>query len=225
LAVRKQVPSFRYHAEGRRCAAARPPLFTIMTDDKRTPRKVGPTLIISGLHNATMGDFWAWAYSDLVSNTVRPLFAEYLVGESLNLTREPRVEWDSVDFRYRDRCIEVKSAGYVQAWAQRKPSVISFDISARKKPWDAATNTFLSAGRCAHLFVFCVHTDQSRDRCCVHDTDRWDFYVLTTRQIADSFGDQRSVRLNRILARFCAVKYSDLRRKIDTVIDEIEKIS
>lgn len=171
-----------------------------------------------------MGDFWAWAYSDLVSNTVRPLFAEYLVGVSLGLTQQPRVEWDSVDFRYRGRCIEVKSGGYLQAWVQPKLSVISFYIGARKKPWDAATNRTLPSGRCADLFVFCVHTDRARDCCCVHDTDKWDFYVLTVKQVADSFGNQKHVRLNRILGRFSGVKYSELRSTVDAVIDEMEKV-
>lgn len=55
---------------------------------------------IPGLNGVTVGDFWSWAYSDLQSNTIRPLFAEYLVGRCLGALTQPRVEWDYVDFIY-----------------------------------------------------------------------------------------------------------------------------
>lgn len=107
--------------------------------------KLDPAVKILGFQNLTIGDFWAWAYSDLLSNTIRPMFAEYLVGECLRLTDQPRVEWNCIDSRYRDRDIEVKSAGYVQSWPQRSPSVISFDIAATHKPWDGA-DVIISSG-------------------------------------------------------------------------------
>ena len=49
----------------------------------------------------TVGDFWAWAYSDLLNNTNRAVFAEFLVDRALRVTDVPRVPWDSVDLRYR----------------------------------------------------------------------------------------------------------------------------
>jgi len=58
----------------------------------------------------TIGDFWAWAYSDVVSNANRSVFAEFMVGAALGLAGKPRVEWDCVDFRYQGRSIEVKSS-------------------------------------------------------------------------------------------------------------------
>lgn len=49
----------------------------------------------------TVGDFWA--YSDILNNTDRAVFAEFVVGMALGVTDAPRVEWDAVDLRYR-RC-------------------------------------------------------------------------------------------------------------------------
>src|SRR3954471_23387710 len=103
----------------------------------RMASKIDGRLAIDGLQNITVGDFWSWAYSDLVSNTVRPIFAEYLVGKCLEATDRPPVEWNCVDFRYRDRGIEVKSAGYLQSWMQKAPSIISFDIAPRQAQWEA----------------------------------------------------------------------------------------
>src|SRR5512139_3063836 len=103
-------------------------------------QKIQPSVQIAGLKERAIGDFWSWAYSDLLCNTVRPLFAEYIVGECLGITQEPRKEWDSVDLKYRGRGVEVKSSGYVQTWQQRQLSKISFEIALRKNPWDADSN-------------------------------------------------------------------------------------
>ena len=173
--------------------------------------KLAPSELLYGLHGRCVADFWAWAYSDLLSNTVRPIFAEYLVAECLGLGDQPRVEWDYVDFRYRHRNIEVKSAGYVQSSTQRALSTITFDVASKLRPWNAATNSVLPAGRHADLYVFCLHTDCVRDACLVHDTGRWEFYVLTGKAVGEAFGDQKSVRLNRIRAVTPATSFSDLR--------------
>jgi hypothetical protein len=47
--------------------------------------------------SATVGDFWRWAYSDILSNRNRSIFAEFIVGNALGVVDKPRVEWDSVD--------------------------------------------------------------------------------------------------------------------------------
>jgi hypothetical protein len=184
--------------------------------------KLAHSELIEGLQGRRVADFWAWAYSDLLSNTVRPIFAQYLVAECLGLVGQPRVEWNYVDFRYRHRNIEVKSAGYVQTWQQRAPSTITFDIASKCQPWNAATNSFLPAGRSADLYVFCLHTDCVREACVVHDTGRWEFYVLTCKAVGETFGDQKSVRLTRIRAATTATSFSNLRATIDAVIDNME---
>jgi hypothetical protein len=45
----------------------------------------------------TVGDFWEWAFGDLVTNTVRSVFAKYLVALALGVSDRPRVEWDQYD--------------------------------------------------------------------------------------------------------------------------------
>lgn len=63
---------------------------------------------------ATVGDFWSWAYSDILNNANRAVFAEFVVGTALGVTASPRVQWDAVDLRYDGKKIEVKSAAYIQ---------------------------------------------------------------------------------------------------------------
>lgn len=43
------------------------------------PNRIGlrsPSEPIPGLHGKTVGDFWQWAYSDILSNRNRSIFAE-----------------------------------------------------------------------------------------------------------------------------------------------------
>jgi hypothetical protein len=63
-----------------------------------------------------VGDFWSWAYSDILSNTDRAVFAEFVVGTALGVTDVPSVGWDAVDLRYVDKTIEVKISAYIQSW-------------------------------------------------------------------------------------------------------------
>ncbi len=44
---------------------------------------------ISGT-DATLRDVWAWAMSDLRTNTVRPMVAEFLVAKALGANGRPR---------------------------------------------------------------------------------------------------------------------------------------
>lgn len=185
------------------------------------PQLLDPTTKIGGLEERTVTDFWAWAYSDLMSNTVRPMFAEYLVGECLGLTGTPRLEWDCVDFRYRGCDIEVKSSAYVQTWEQKAPSIIKFDISGKEAPWDATKNVNRPSGRSADVYVFAVHLDRSRDDCFIHDTSRWEFYVLSAQAINHAFRNQQSVRLSRVSDICTPVAYPDLRRRIDQTVEEL----
>src|SRR3954466_1779303 len=77
--------------------------------------------------DATLRDFWAWNLSDLRTNTVRSLLAEYLVARALGATSRPRVEWDPFDVLTPDGIkVEVKSGAYLQAWEQSKLSSITF---------------------------------------------------------------------------------------------------
>ena len=70
----------------------------------------------------TIKDFWAWAYSDLLSNISRGVLAEYIVKSALSLKANDenptaRIVWYPYDLEGpRGIRIEVKSAACVQSW-------------------------------------------------------------------------------------------------------------
>jgi len=148
---------------------------------------------IPGLPGCTVGDFWKWAYSDILSNRNRSIFAEYLVGVALGVVDKPRVEWDSADLCHQGRKIEVKSSAECQSWHQEKPSTIKFGIR-KAVVWKPETGKYEGEPtRCADLYVFCHYPEQVKAKVNVLDVSAWDFYVVPTHVLNREFGDLPSL--------------------------------
>jgi hypothetical protein len=91
-------------------------------------RPVGPTV----------ADFWGWSRSDLLDNTERGVLAEFIVATAQEIpadgVREGWATWDlTTPGGVR---VEVKSAAYLQSWAQKELSRISFN-TPKTLAWDA----------------------------------------------------------------------------------------
>lgn len=176
---------------------------------------LGPETPIVGAPWLTIGAFWAWAYSDVLSNRNRAILAEFLVGAALGTLTHPRVEWDSVDHRYRDHGIEVKASGFLQAWVQQAHSTVRFDVAA-KRPDNALTREPVAPSRVADYFVFCLFAPMEVARADVLDLGNWDFYVVPTSDLPA----QRSIGLSQLRSLTTPVLYSELRARLDALIDQ-----
>ncbi|HMS42169.1 MAG TPA: hypothetical protein PKE69_18190 [Pyrinomonadaceae bacterium] len=173
---------------------------------------------IGEIDNGTVLDFWSWAYSDILSNRNRSIFAEFLVATALGETDNPRIEWDAVDLRYQGKKIEVKSAAYVQSWQQNKLSTIRFDIG-KKLGWFAETNSFGTlAERNADCYVFCLFTEQNREEANILDVEKWIFFVAQTRQLEERFNNQKSVSLNYLKEICLETNFRELKQVIEKVL-------
>jgi hypothetical protein len=53
--------------------------------------------------DATVADFWRWAFSDLRDNTTRGILAEFLVARAVGDKRGLRIGWDNFDARAPER--------------------------------------------------------------------------------------------------------------------------
>lgn len=147
---------------------------------------------------STIGSFWQWAFSDVLTNTTRGVFAEYLVGLALGVVDQTRVEWDAADLRFNDLLIEVKSVAYLQSWEQDKLSDIRFDI-APKISWHAESNSYdKEQCRSANYYVFCLFKEKDEKKANVLDVEQWEFYVAATKLLDKKFGGQKSIGLNGI---------------------------
>lgn len=145
----------------------------------------------------TLLEFWQWSTSDLVSNATRGVLAEYIVALALGGPTEPvRREWDAYDLRLADGTkVEVKSAAYVQAWKQARPSTIIFQVGKRRW-WDAETGMSSDEPtRHADVYVFALFKNQDRDSLDPLNIAQWEFYVLPTRALNERTRSQHSITL------------------------------
>ena len=182
---------------------------------------------ITGLPGVTLQEFWRWAYSDVLVNTIRAVFGEFLVASAVGAENKPRVDWDSVDLRLGAATIEVKTASEIQAWPHPegvKPSPPRFDIGRHEK-WDAETGEYSTArGRWSDCYVFCVYQGPDYEpssnlerRLAVLDTSNWRFYVVPTSEV-DQLGDQKSIGLKGVAERWPELRFEELRREIRAAI-------
>ncbi|OMP68691.1 hypothetical protein [Domibacillus epiphyticus] len=145
-------------------------------------------------------EFWQWNQSDLLSNALRGMLAEFIVAKAVTATNKMRIEWDAFDLVTPSGIkIEVKSAAYVQSWQQAKNSAISFGI-APAKGWEAGTNTYATEiKRSADVYVFCLLNEKDRSTVNPLNLDQWEFFVLSTEQINQEKGNQKTISLNSLL--------------------------
>jgi len=172
--------------------------------------------------DSTVGDFWAWAYSDILINRNRGIFAEFIVAQVLNLTEQCRTEWDSYDLFYKNCRIEIKSSAYLQAWEQAKESKISFSI-APKKQFNNTSKTYSDAKqRNSDVYVFCIYTETvSKDVLKVLDMNNWNFYVVETSILNKKFGEQESIGINPLQTVTTVCTIHELKSNIDVIVEKI----
>lgn len=74
--------------------------------------------------NKPLIEFWRWNSSNLLNNTLRGVFAEFIVATALDIDlTDVHSDWASYDLKDNDgRRIEVKSSAYLQSWfAENQP--------------------------------------------------------------------------------------------------------
>lgn len=149
------------------------------------PRPLDADERFTGL-NATVGDFWRWAFSDLRDNYLRGVLAEFLVAAALGRTETLRKGWDNYDILTSSGIrVEVKASGYLQSWPQAKPSSLNFGRVIGRS-WDENTNQFGAEPEVrADVFVFAVHTCTDHAVYDVLDVGQWEFYVVSGERVRE----------------------------------------
>ncbi len=180
-----------------------------------------PILTPDSKGRQTVGDFWSWAYSNILTNITRGLFAEFLVGAELEAVEGTRTEWDSYDLCYRGAHIEVKSSAYLQSWPQLEPSKIGWSISPSTYRYDEMDQDQDDHDPPADCYVFCVYTEKKdRNPAIVLDSEKWLFYVVPTTVIRKELWHQKTVAESSIKSLVGEpVRYSHLRERVDEAID------
>lgn len=145
--------------------------------------------------------FWQWSASDLVSNTLRGLLAEYLVAQAVAAAQGIREEWAPYDLRTPDGItVEVKSAAYIQTWHQERLSPIVFSC-AKTRAWDPQTGSYEDEPRRqAEVYIFALLAHQEQATLDPLDLDQWEFYVVPTAVLDARERSQHSITLASLKA-------------------------
>lgn len=147
----------------------------------------------------SLQDFWSWGFSDLLDNTLRGSYAEFIVAAALgiNLTAE-RVNWEPWDLTMDGIRVEVKSCSYLQTWEQKRASAVKFSIRP-SMPWTAGSGYAGELRRPSDVYVFCLYAEKDATQADPLRLDGWEFYVLPTWRLDESCGAQKSIALSSLL--------------------------
>ena len=162
----------------------------------------------------SVSDFWRWIGSDLVGNTTRGLFAEYLVGLAVGAlvgddSDDVRDEWGSHDLTTPDgTTIEVKSSAYLQTWRQEKEAAPEFSIAETQGVDSDSGQYSEEKKRRSDVYVFCLLNHRTKATLDPLNLEQWTFYVVSTATINNVIPRQQTIRL-RPLKKKLGAKEAD----------------
>lgn len=159
-----------------------------------------PIINEEGTAVSSVGDFWSWAYSNVIDNAERGALAEYIVAKALGVADDVRINWDKYDLLTKEGIsVEVKSSGYIQSWEQKGLSSPGFGIQPTHG-WDSITNTYSEeANRQARVYVFCLHSCKEQAIVNPLDIAQWEFYILPTEVLNEELKEQKRVSLSTLI--------------------------
>jgi hypothetical protein len=135
---------------------------------------------------ATVHEFWRFGFSDLRTNIVRGVLAEFLVARAIDAEHSVRVAWDNYDVLAPGGIrVEVKSSAYLQSWAQRQLSRIRF-TGLSGLSWDDQEGWGAEREVRADVFVFAIQTCTDPGTYNALDIDQWSFYVAPAEAVCDN---------------------------------------
>ena len=152
----------------------------------------------------TIESFWSWAYSELESNIVRSVLAEYIVASALGITDKPgedyREMWRPYDLLYGQTRIEIKSASTIQAWNTKHKGRFTFSIApARVVDEYGNYRDDAPSQRNSDIYVFCIFAPEDEDTPPLV-LDAWKFYVIKTSILDDKLPTQKTISFEPLKA-------------------------
>ncbi len=183
-----------------------------------TPRRLDGCEQFSGI-DASVIDFWRWAYSDLRDNTVRGVLAEFLVAVALGRTETRRKGWDNFDLLTGSGLrVEVKASGQLQSWPQAAVSRLDFGRVAART-WDEKTNQFGAEPEVrADVFVFAVQSCMDPAAYDPLSLDQWQFFVVRAERVREC--GHRSVSIRWVRQHAEPVTFAGLAEAVENASDD-----
>lgn len=178
-------------------------------------------LIATGLDipEATVLEFWQWAFSDLKANNLRGIFAEWLVSRLLQIDPPVRDAWAAWDLMTLEGVkIEVKAAAYLQTWEQKKHSAIVFS-GLKGQSWHPLEGYSGTSTYNADLYIFCLQTEKDAANWNPLDLSQWRFYVLPQKDLAAR--NLKTISLSSLSKMVSQLTARELTREVPRMIRQL----
>lgn len=110
--------------------------------------------------------------------------------------------------------IQVKQAAALQLWGETKDMSVNFgwkDQAPRYFERDNPDEAIEKQGYFCELIVVGIHLEKNRDVADQVDPNQWQFCVIPTKELPQKQG---SMKLEKVLERWPAVKYGELRQRV-----------
>jgi hypothetical protein len=163
--------------------------------------------------NASLLDFWRWAFSDLCDDDLKGIFAEWMVRVLLGLPSlgGRRISWANSDVLLASGTrIEVKASALWQSWklwnedgTPKATTPLTLDprrirfvgLQARTALEPASGDSF--AAFKSDIYVFCMNTQADPRSWDAWSLSDWEFYVMTKTELV-TLGVVGSVSLDAL---------------------------
>lgn len=176
----------------------------------------------------TIGDFWRWNASDLLNNTLRGQFCEFVVSSALGIDLSgtnddwrpydilfPNPEPDKPDIR-----IEVKSSAFLQSWNGKALSSPRFTIRPTRA-WNPETGYEETVKRQSDVYVFCLYSVTDPQTADPLNLNGWKFMVLPTHILDELCGNQKTISLLSLLGlNPLSTSYAGIREAVLTCAED-----
>ncbi len=156
-----------------------------------------------------LSDFWGWGFSDLMNNTLRGVYCEFIVAAAMGLDLSScRIDWTPWDLSVPQQWydgdivkdeihIEVKSCAYLQSWRQGKLSDVLFSIRPTHA-WNEKTGYEERVQRQSDIYVFGLYSVVDKSKANPLVLDGWKFFVVPTSVLNEQCGEQKTITLRSL---------------------------
>lgn len=167
-------------------------------------------------------EFWRYGFSNLNSNILRGVLAEFLVENALKDTKEITIRnpWGDCDVILDDETkIEVKCCSYIQDWDQKELSKISFaGLKAKSLYWSSAVNEYPREPEDykSDIYILSLLKHQDPTTLDILDMDQWCFYVLAKDELKRITKNGKSISLSKLKKNdINPVTFNELQEKVE----------
>lgn len=174
---------------------------------KRIPvRKLSGTETFknAGSKKFSVLEFWQYGFSNLNSNILRGVLAEFLVENALKDKKEITIRnpWGDCDVMLDNGTkIEVKCCAYIQDWDQKELSKISFSgLKAKSLYWSSAVSEYPREPEDykSDIYILSLLKHQDPDTLNILDMNQWCFYVLAKDELKRITKNGKSISIGKL---------------------------